>query len=58
MIVKTKDIKHNPNNPRTIRESNYNQLKQSIEEFPEMLKLRPIVVDDDMVVLGEKGPEF
>jgi len=52
MIVKTKEIKHNPNNPRTIRESSYNQLKQSIKEFPEMLKLKPIVVDDDMVVLG------
>lgn len=55
MIVKTKDIKHNLNNPRTIRESSYNQLKQSIKEFPEMLKLRPIVVDDDMVVLGAQA---
>tara|TARA_R110001632_G_C11295494_1_gene413290 strand:+ start:347 stop:895 length:549 start_codon:yes stop_codon:yes gene_type:complete len=52
MKVKTKDIKPNPDNPRTIRESSYAQLKQSIKEFPEMLKLKPLVVDENMVVLG------
>ena len=52
MIVKIKDIKPNPDNPRTIKEEKFNKLKKSIQEFPEMLNLRPIVVDDDMVVLG------
>jgi len=52
MKVKIKDLKPNPNNPRFIRDEKFNKLKKSIKEFPEMLKLRPIVVDDNMVVLG------
>jgi len=52
MIVKVKDLKPNPNNPRYIRDEKFEKLKKSIQDFPEMLKLRPVVVDDDMVVLG------
>lgn len=52
MIVKLKDLKPNPKNPRFIRDEKFERLKKSIQDFPEMLKLRPIVVDDDMVVLG------
>ena len=52
MKVKVKDIKPNPNNPRYIRDEKFEKLKQSIKEFPEMLKLRPVVVDDNMMVLG------
>jgi hypothetical protein len=52
MKVKIKDLKPNPNNPRFIRDEKFNKLKKSIQDFPEMLKLRPIVVDDNMVVLG------
>ena len=52
MKVKLKDLKPNPNNPRFIRDEKFEKLKKSIQDFPEMLKLRPIVVDDDMVVLG------
>lgn len=52
MIVKVKDLKANPNNPRYIRDEKFEKLKKSIQDFPEMLKLRPVVVDDDMVVLG------
>ena len=52
MIVKVKDLKANPNNPRFIRDEKFKKLKKSIQDFPEMLKLRPVVVDDDMVVLG------
>ena len=50
--VKIELIKPNPNNPRTIRDDKFKKLVKSIEEFPEMLDIRPIVVDDDMVVLG------
>ena len=50
--AKIKDIKTNPNNPRYIKDEKFNKLVQSIKELPEMLKLRPIVVNDDMVVLG------
>ena len=38
--------------PRKIDDNSYAKLKKSIKEFPEMLGLRPIVVDEDMVVLG------
>ena len=45
-------IKPNPNNPRTIKDVKYKKLVESIRTFPKMLELRPIVVNDDMVVLG------
>ena len=50
--AKIKDIKTNPNNPRYIKDEKFNKLVQSIKELPEMLELRPIVVNDEMVVLG------
>lgn len=52
MKVKLKDLKANPNNPRYIRDEKFEKLKKSIQDFPEMLKLRPVVVDDEMMVLG------
>jgi DNA modification methylase len=45
-------IKANPNNPRTIKDVKFKKLVESIRTFPKMLELRPIVVNDDMVVLG------
>jgi len=45
-------IKLNPNNPRLIKDDKFNKLVKSIQDFPEMLKIRPIVVNDDMIVLG------
>jgi len=50
--LKIKDIKPNPNNPRVLKDDKFEKLKRSISDFPEMLELRPIVVDADMVVLG------
>ena len=50
--VKIEDIKSNPNNPRFIRDEKFTKLVKSIEEFPQMLALRPIIVNDQMVVLG------
>lgn len=50
--VRITDIKPNPNNPRIIKDDKFKKLVKSIQDFPEMLTLRPIVVDDDMVVLG------
>jgi ParB-like chromosome segregation protein Spo0J len=46
------EIKLNPKNPRIIRDDKYRKLMKSIKDFPEMLEVRPIVVDDDMMVLG------
>ena len=50
--VKISEVKSNPNNPRVIKDDNFRKLVNSIKEFPKMLKIRPIVVNDDMIVLG------
>lgn len=51
-LVDIKLIKSNPNNPRVIKDDKFEKLVESINSFPEMLHLRPIVVNDEMVVLG------
>jgi len=51
-LVKISKVKPNETNPRLIKDSKFNRLVESVKEFPEMLKLRPIVVNKDMVVLG------
>tara|TARA_R100000655_G_scaffold8153_1_gene21494 strand:+ start:28 stop:546 length:519 start_codon:yes stop_codon:yes gene_type:complete len=50
--VKISKIKGNPNNPRIIKNDKFKKLVKSIQEFPEMLEKRPIVVDENMMVLG------
>jgi ParB-like chromosome segregation protein Spo0J len=45
-------VKENPDNPRFIKDAKFKKLVKSIKGFPEMLEKRPIVVDEDMVVLG------
>jgi hypothetical protein len=50
--ISIKDIKSNPNNPRIIKDDKFKKLVQSIIDFPRMLEIRPIVVNDEMVVLG------
>jgi hypothetical protein len=50
--LKLSDIRINPNNPRFIRDDKFTSLVKSIKDFPEMLDLRPIVVNKDMVILG------
>jgi ParB-like chromosome segregation protein Spo0J len=49
---KISEIKLNPNNPRLIKDDKFEKLVKSIKEFPEMLDIRPIVVNSDMVILG------
>jgi len=50
--ARIEDVKSNPNNPRVIKDDKYKKLVKSIKEFPEMLEIRPIVVDEDGIVLG------
>ena len=50
--VKLSDIRPNPNNPRVIKDDKFKKLVKSIQDFPQMLELRPIVVNDEMIVLG------
>jgi hypothetical protein len=45
-------IKPNPNNPRIIKDNKFKQLVKSIQDFPQMLELRPIVIDENNIVLG------
>ena len=51
-LRKIKDVKNNSKNPRVIKDAQFRKLVQSIKEFPEMLKLRPIVLDEDGIILG------
>lgn len=51
-IVKISKVKNNPNNPRLLKDDKFEKLVKSIKEFPEMMKIRPIVVNEDMIVLG------
>jgi hypothetical protein len=50
--IKVSEIRPNPNNPRVIKDDKFKKLLKSITDFPQMLELRPIVVNDDMIVLG------
>jgi ParB-like chromosome segregation protein Spo0J len=50
--VKVEEVKLNPNNPRVIKDDKFKKLVNSIKNFPEMLQLRPIVVDENMIILG------
>jgi ParB-like chromosome segregation protein Spo0J len=50
--VKISEVKGNPKNPRLIKDDKFRKLVKSIQEFPQMLELRPIVVDENNIVLG------
>jgi len=50
--IKIHKIKSNPNNPRLIKDVRFKKLVKSIKDFPEMLQLRPIVVDEKNIILG------
>ena len=52
MIQKISQLKPNPNNPRFIKDEKFKKLVQSIKDFPEMLKIRPIVINLEKIVLG------
>jgi len=51
-LIPIKEIKENPNNPRKLNKDKYQKLLKSIQDLPQMLEYRPIVVNSDMVVLG------
>lgn len=51
-VVKINDLKTNPNNPRIIKDAKFKKLVKSIQEFPEMLNVRPIIANKDMVIIG------
>jgi DNA modification methylase len=55
-LVKITEVKPNPKNPRIIKDGKFQKLVKSIQEFPDMLNKRPLVVftdvDNKYVVLG------
>ena len=52
MKIQINKIIPNSDNPRIIKDYKFRKLVNSIKEFPEMLEKRPLVVDENMVVLG------
>jgi hypothetical protein len=50
--MKISEIKLNKKNPRLIKDYKFEKLKKSITEFPKMLELRPIIIDNDNIILG------
>ena len=50
--MKLSEIKSNPNNPRVIKDDKFAKLVKSIQEFPKMMELRPMVVNSENIVLG------
>lgn len=50
--MKLSDIKPNPRNPRTITEDKLDKLKKSIEEMPKGLSIKPMIVDENNIIIG------
>ena len=50
--IKINKIKTNRKNPRVIRDYKFDKLVKSIKEFPQMLKIRPIIIDENDIILG------
>ena len=50
--MKLSEINPNPNNPRLVKDDRFKKLVASIEAFPEMMELRPMIIDENNVILG------
>lgn len=50
--IKIGKVIPNEMNPRYIKDDKFRELVKSIQDFPEMLDIRPIIIDEDMIVLG------
>lgn len=50
--MKITDLKVNPRNPRVIKDSKFKKLVKSLQDFPQMMELRPIIIDDGGVIQG------
>lgn len=50
--VPINSIRNNPINPRLVNTAKFEKLKQSIQDFPQMLELRPIVINENGIILG------
>ena len=50
--MKLSQIKPNPKNPRLIKDDKFEQLVKSLKDFPQMMKLRPIIIDENNIIQG------
>jgi len=50
--IKITELKENPENPRVIKDEKFKKLVKSIKGFPKMLEIRPIIVDENYIILG------
>jgi hypothetical protein len=50
--MKLSEIKLNPKNPRTVKKERFDKIKENIKSFPKMLKYRPIVINNENIILG------
>lgn len=50
--MKIKNLKLNPDNPRSIKPEKLEKLANSIRDFPKMMVKRPIVYDENKVIIG------
>ena len=50
--ININELKLNPKNPRFIKKPDFNKLKKSMNDFPDMLKYRPILVNDENIILA------
>jgi len=51
-LTNLREIRNNPENPRYIRDEKFEQLVKSLKEFPEMIQVRPLIVNQKMQALG------
>ena len=51
-LEKIYKLRKHPENPRVIKDVKFQLLVDSIKDFPEMLEKRPLVVNEDLQVLG------
>lgn len=52
IYLKIEEVILNDNNPRIISETKFDKLVKSLQDFPEMAKARPLIINHDNVVLG------
>lgn len=50
--INIKDIIPNENNPRILSDKNLKRMKKSIKDFPRMMELRPIIIDENNTIVG------
>ena len=51
-MIKLSTLKPNPENPRIIKDDKFEKLVNSLKEFPQMMELRPIIVNEDNIIMG------